>query len=76
MTPPLMLRTDEGDREVVSVDEEFTATTRCVSVRTTAILELAAGVRVTVGSRSINKRRVTVLRIGAADSSFESTALA
>jgi hypothetical protein len=63
MTPPLVLRCDDGERQIVEVDTGICTTQHSISTRTTAILEVAPGVKISVGSRCINKRRVTLLRI-------------
>jgi hypothetical protein len=74
MTPPLVLRTQEGGRVIVEVDQ-YTVTGERVesSGRVTAYLILAPDLRVSVGSRCVNKRRVPVLRISARDYIAEET---
>jgi len=70
LTPPLFLRNESG-REVVEVDQEIITSELSQSPRTTAFLSLAPGLRIEVGSRCINKRRVTVLRISPKDYKHE-----
>jgi hypothetical protein len=66
-TPPLLLRSDDDQREIVEVDQEFTTTEKMRSGRVRAFLVLSPGLKITVGSRCVNKRRVPVLRIYAHD---------
>jgi hypothetical protein len=63
LTPPLFLRTEEGDRSIIEVDTQTTITNHCTSTRLSAILRLDPGLDLVIGSRSINKRRVTVIHI-------------
>jgi hypothetical protein len=63
LTPPLVLRCDDGERQIIEVDTEVFILQASRSSRTTAILELAPGLKIRVGSRCLNKHRVTVLRI-------------
>ena len=63
LTPPLFLRGAEGEREVVEVDHELVTRSTMTSGRVRAILVIAPGVHIRVGSRCINKKRVPVLRI-------------
>jgi hypothetical protein len=63
LTPPLLLRNDAGERELFEVDQDFITSEIMRSARTTALLILAPNLRVEVGSRCINKRRVQVLTI-------------
>jgi hypothetical protein len=67
LTPPLFLRGDSGERVAVEVDQEHVTSERFTSTRTSALLVLSPGLRVEVGSRCINKRRVPVLRISPRD---------
>jgi hypothetical protein len=67
LTPPLLLRNDAGERELVEVDQDFITREIMRSTRTTALLTLAPNLRVEVGSRCINKRRVAVLKISPKD---------
>jgi hypothetical protein len=67
MTPPLVLRSDAGDRAIIEVDDEILTEQPHQSNRTTAFLQLAPGLRVQVRSRSVNKRRITLLAISPAD---------
>jgi len=67
LTPPLFLRGAQGDREVVEVDQEIVTISDMTSGRVRAILQIAPGIRIKMGSRCINKRRVAVLRIEPAD---------
>jgi hypothetical protein len=63
MTPPLVLRDDEGFRSIVEVDDSITTTSRLASNRTTAFLVLGPGLSVRIRSRCVNKRRITQLVI-------------
>jgi hypothetical protein len=65
MTPPLMLRDQEGGRECVEVDTELVTTALMQSGRVRAILTLSPGLKVAVGSRCFNKVRVPVIHISA-----------
>jgi hypothetical protein len=69
-TTPLGLRADNGERMVVMVDEEVRTQGWLRSGRTTAFLVLSPDLVVKVGSRCVNKRRVTVIKI---ESSFFAT---
>jgi hypothetical protein len=61
MTPPLMLRDEEGNRSIIEVDDAFFCSVLQQSPRVTAFLRFAPGVIVEVKSRCLNKRRVPVL---------------
>ena len=63
MTPPLVLRSDGGERVIVEVDDQLVTGESFASSRLTVLLTLAPGLRIQVGSRSINKRRFPHLRI-------------
>jgi hypothetical protein len=63
MTPPLVLRDEDGYRSIVEVDDAFAVDTSQQSPRVTAFLRFAPGVIVEVKSRCVNKRRVPVLCI-------------
>ena len=63
MTPPLILRDDEGSRSIVEVDDAICIAAAQQTPRTTAFLRFAPGLVVEVKSRCVNKRRVTVLCI-------------
>lgn len=63
MTPPLVLRLEDGERQIIDVDTELVTSQPSNSLRTTAFLELAPGLKIRVRSRCLNKRRVTVLTI-------------
>jgi hypothetical protein len=63
MTPPLVLRDEEGYRSIVEVDDVFVVATSQQTPRVTAFLRLAPGLIVEVKSRCVNKRRVPVLCI-------------
>jgi hypothetical protein len=65
LTPPLFLKGNDGERNVIEVDEEQVTQQVMESTRTLAFLVLSDGLRVRVGSRCINKRRIPVLRISA-----------
>lgn len=65
LTPPLILRDDEGGRECIEVDQELTSNRTLKSGRVSAFLILSSDLRVTLGSRCINKRRVPVINITA-----------
>jgi hypothetical protein len=67
MTPPLVLRTDDGERAIIEVDHEIVTDTVGRTNRSTVFLTLAPGLRVQVGSRCLNKHRVTSLRISPAN---------
>lgn len=62
-TPPLVLRDDHNSTVILLVDHTFITDAIMRTPRTTAFLQLHPGLSITVGSRSINKRRVTVLSI-------------
>jgi hypothetical protein len=64
MTPPLILRDEEGCRSIIEVDDSFSVSTPQQTPRVTAFLRFAPGVIVEVKSRCVNKRRVQVLCIG------------
>jgi len=63
LTPPLVLRSASGERVIVEVDDQFVTGEIFQSGRISALLVLAPGLRIEVGSRSIHKRRFPVLRI-------------
>jgi hypothetical protein len=63
LTPPLVLRSDAGDRAIIEVDDEILIDQPHQSNRTVVFLQLAPGLRIQVRSRSVNKRRVTLLAI-------------
>lgn len=67
LTPPLFLRDSEGNREAIEVDQELFTVVLMQSTRTTAYLQLSDGLRIQVGSRCINKRRVPAIRISPAN---------
>ncbi len=52
-----------GDRGIVMVDDQLEFTELAWSSRVNAFIEFGPGVVVRVGSRCVNKRRVTVLHI-------------
>jgi hypothetical protein len=63
LTPPLSLRGASGERVIVEVDDQFVTSEIFQSCRLSALLTLAPGLRIEIGSRSIHKRRFPVLRI-------------
>jgi hypothetical protein len=63
MTPPLFLRDDDGQREIVSLDEELLTSRPYRTGRVTVFLRLGPGLQVKVSSRCQNKRRYTALSI-------------
>jgi hypothetical protein len=63
MTPPLSLRDEDGDREIVALDEEAVTQKLCYSGRVTVFLNLAPGLEIKVGSRCVNKRRFASVTI-------------
>ena len=63
LTPPLVLRNDDGERELIEVDQTLTTSEIMRSGRVRALLVLAPGLRVEIGSRSVNKRRLPVITI-------------
>lgn len=65
LTPPLILRDDDGGRECIEVDEEHTTSRTLKSGRVSAFLILSSDLRITLGSRCVNKRRVPVINITA-----------
>ena len=67
LTPPLLLRNESGERELIEVDHELVTRETLRSTRTTALLILAPELRIQVSSRCINKRRVPVLKISPKD---------
>jgi hypothetical protein len=69
MTPPLVLRKDDGECAIIEVDHEIVTDTVGRTNRSTVFLTLAPGLRVQVGSRCLNKHRVTSLRISPANGS-------
>jgi hypothetical protein len=63
MTPPLVLRDEEGYRSIIEVDDSFKVSAPQQTPRVTAFLRFGPGLVIEVKSRCINKRRVTVLCI-------------
>jgi hypothetical protein len=64
LTPPLVLRDDRtGEVHIVEVDHEHVTTNAHHSRRISAILHFGSALKISVGSRSVNKRRVPVLHI-------------
>lgn len=67
-TPPLSLRDENGEREIIAIDEELVTARACYSGRVTCFLNLGAGLEIRIGSRCVNKRRVTSVTIRPAHS--------
>lgn len=69
LTPPLILTNtkDATDRTAILVDEDLILDGAYRSGRVRCYLELGPGLRVAVGSRCINKKRVAVIRIRRSD---------
>ena len=69
LTPPLILTNthDSADRTAILVDEELVLEAPHHSGRVRAYLRLGRGLRVRIGSRCVNKRRITVVTIHRAD---------
>ena len=69
LTPPLILTNtqDSADRTAILVDEELVLEAPHHSGRVRCYLRLGPGLRVRVGSRCVNKRRITVVTILRAD---------
>ena len=69
LTPPLILTNteDSTDRTAILVDEELVLQGAYRSGCMRCYLRLGAGLRVHVGSRCINKKRVAVITIRRAD---------
>jgi len=70
MTPPLILADHNHERTAIMVDEELVLELPHTSGRVRAYLNLGAGLRVSIGSRCVNKRRIQVIRIRRADQQF------
>jgi hypothetical protein len=63
-TPPVSFRTAGGERIILMLDEEFTTTApTSTSSRQPVLLSLAPGLRISLQSRRIQKRRYPALRI-------------
>lgn len=65
LTPPLILRDSDGERECIEVDQEHTTTRTMMSGRVRAYLILSGDLRITLGSRCVNKQRVPVINVTA-----------
>jgi hypothetical protein len=63
MTPPLILRDEQGETTIVELDDRFVTLAPVHSRRTICFLTLCPGLQISVASRCVNKRRVTRLII-------------
>jgi|SRR6266446_4304292 len=65
LTPPLVLRNDEGDTEIVEVDTLYHTTNHTwISRKISARLILGPGLRIRIGSRcQTSKKRLTEIHV-------------
>lgn len=63
LTPPLFLKGESGVRDCIEIDDQIVTMERSCTGRVSVFLTLGPDLRVQVGSRCVNKRRVTSLII-------------